>query len=253
MNPTWFDRHWCYFGLAAAAILLILLFATNTLRQRPEVSRWRDPVWLSWLLVASYFVHQFEEYGFDATGRSYGFPRGLCEMLGYPSLAECPTPSEFFVFVNIPATWLGAVIAALLSRRNHAVGLGYLGLLVINAIAHIAPAVAGKVSYDSGMFTAIVLFLPISTWIIYTCFGRGRLRYQTLAAILLGGILLHVTLIGSILLLTHGSMTAVVADAIQVLNPLWLFVLPWVANRIWPSKGDDARGDPVADRTATTS
>lgn len=232
MYPTWFDRHWCYIGLAGAVVLLLIAFGTNVFRERLDVSRWRDPVWLSWLMVPVYFIHQFEEYGFDATGRSYGFPQSTCEMFGY-SLANCPIPASFFPFVNIPGLWIGAPIAALLARRNHAVGLGYLGVLSINSLVHLGPVIGGK-DYNPGLLTAMILFVPLSGWIIHTCFGPQGLRYQTLAAILLAGVLLHVVLIGSIQLVIHGALNPSLANAIQVINPLWLFVLPWATNRKWP-------------------
>lgn len=233
MNPSWFDRHWCYIGLAAAIVLLLIAFSTNIFRQRLDTSRWRDPVWLSWLMVPVYFIHQFEEYGFDAAGRTYGFPQTMCSMFGY-SLENCPIPASFFPFVNIPAMWIGAPIAALLARRNYAVGLGYLGVLAVNAVVHLAPLAAGQ-GYGPGLLTAMLLFVPLSAWIIHSCFGLDRLRYQTLAAILLAGVLLHVVLIGSIQLLVHGVLNTWAVNVVQVINPLWLFVLPWAANKKWPS------------------
>jgi hypothetical protein len=148
-------------------------------------------------------------------------------------LANCPIPHEFFAFVNISAAWVGAVVAAILSRRNHAVGLSYIGLLIVNALTHIAQTVV-QAKYGPGLLTALLLFLPLSGWIIHTCFGPGRLRYQTLAAILLAGVLLHVVLMVSIQLVLHGVINGAVADAIQVINPLWLLILPWAANRKWP-------------------
>lgn len=233
MNPSWFDRHWPYIGLAAAVVLLAVLFGTNLCRQRLEISRWRDPVWLSWLMVPVYFIHQFEEYGFDATGRTYSFPQSTCAMFGY-TLASCPIPASFFPFVNISGLWIGAPIAALLARRNHAIGLAYLGVLAINALVHLAPFIAGK-GYNPGLLTAVILFIPLSAWIIHTCFGTGGLRYQSLAAILAAGVLLHIVLIGSIQLLIHGVLKARLANAIQVVNPLWLFILPWASSRKWPA------------------
>ena len=41
----WFERHWCWIGLAAAVVLLIVLLFTNVFRNRRDVSRIR----LNWL------------------------------------------------------------------------------------------------------------------------------------------------------------------------------------------------------------
>ena len=68
MNPTWFDRQWCYIGLAVAVVLLMVAFGTNAFRQRLDVSRWRDPVWLSWLMVPVYWL--FADEGVVVAGAS---------------------------------------------------------------------------------------------------------------------------------------------------------------------------------------
>jgi hypothetical protein len=74
MNWNWFDLAWPWIGLGAAAILLVLLFTTEKLRGNTLGPRWRDPVWLAWLIAAVYFVHNFEEYGIDALGEAHAFP-----------------------------------------------------------------------------------------------------------------------------------------------------------------------------------
>src|SRR5882757_8572312 len=74
---------WPYMGLGAA-LLLTLLLTTDALRSDRTVSRWRDLVWLAWLGTLAYLIHQFEEHGIDALGRSSRSPSPRC-----PS----PTPS----------------------------------------------------------------------------------------------------------------------------------------------------------------
>ena len=48
----WFEHYWSSVGLGAAIVLLLLLFCTSTFRDNTGVSRWRDPVWQAWLMVA---------------------------------------------------------------------------------------------------------------------------------------------------------------------------------------------------------
>ena len=83
-NWTWFDLAWPWIWLGVGAVLFFLLFATDKLRERLDVSRWRDPVWLSWLAPAAYMVHQFEEYRIDAHGSRFAFPDLLCVSVGLP-------------------------------------------------------------------------------------------------------------------------------------------------------------------------
>ena len=54
----WFQRYWSSVGLGAALVLIGFLFATNVFRNRAGATRWRDPVWLAWLLSKSRFGKQ---------------------------------------------------------------------------------------------------------------------------------------------------------------------------------------------------
>jgi hypothetical protein len=65
---------------------------SNALRSDLSVSRWRDPVWLAWLVVPMLMAHMFEEYGFDILGRTYLLRETLCKNLGYPAYLNCPVP-----------------------------------------------------------------------------------------------------------------------------------------------------------------
>jgi len=49
MTWSWFQLAFPWIGGAGAIVLVILLFGTNWLRSDPRSSRWRDPVWLSWV------------------------------------------------------------------------------------------------------------------------------------------------------------------------------------------------------------
>ena len=89
---TWFDRNWPWLGLAISAALLLLLFTTNVLRSELGISRWRDPVWLSWLAPAAYMIHQTEEYGIDLYGQFFAFPNLLCMTFGQPPYPACSVP-----------------------------------------------------------------------------------------------------------------------------------------------------------------
>ena len=58
-----------WIGGGAAVVLLILLFGTHVLQSEPGTSKWYDRVWLSWLALTIYLLHNVEEYGIDVFGR----------------------------------------------------------------------------------------------------------------------------------------------------------------------------------------
>lgn len=49
----WLNTAFPWIGLAGAAVLLLLLFASSLLRSDAHISQWRDPTWLSWAGVAA--------------------------------------------------------------------------------------------------------------------------------------------------------------------------------------------------------
>ena len=115
------------------------LFGTRFLKSEPGSSRWRDRVWLSWLAVAIYLLHNVEEYGIDVFGRTTQFPAEICFVLNLPVTPDCPIPAAYFLSVNIPLIWVVAPIAAFLSRRHRLVGLAFYGVIFVNLFFHIMP------------------------------------------------------------------------------------------------------------------
>ena len=235
----WFEHYWSSVGLGAAIVLLLLLLCTNMFRSNNAVNRWRDPVWLAWLMAVAYLLHNFEEYGIDAKGRAFHFPVTACAQYGFDSVDGCPLAPSFFVAVNIPFVWLVLPIAALWCRRNPAVGLVGSGLLFTNALSHIGGAFT-PMGYSPGTFTAAVIFIPLSVWAFVTFFGRNKLlSYPILAVILLASILAQAILLALLLALSHGSIPLPIAIVIQSIDPVLLLLLPWAASRKWTPARDN--------------
>lgn len=233
MQWSWFDLAWPWVGLGGTAILLVLLFGTEKLRESNAGSRWRDPVWLAWLTAAVYMIHNFEEYGIDALGHSHAFPAAMCSVLHQPLYPACVIPAGFYLAVNIAVVWVGSVLAAILSWRNRAVGLSFAGLLIANGLSHVSEfAISGK--YNPGVVTSIVLFFPLFYWIVRVCFGRGRMNYWILASIVGAGVVASLVLFGSAQARIHLLIGDTTLILIQIVNPVWFFLLPWLASRHSP-------------------
>jgi len=198
---TWFDLAWPWIGLVFAAALAVLLFATGLLRGDATVPRWRDLRWLSFLAVAVYMVHNVEEYGIAANGVVHAFPDSLCELLGQADYPGCGIPPVFFLFVNLPLVWVAGPAAALLSRRLPLAGLTLWGVIGVNAVVHIVPAIVRR-EYDPGLVTAVVLFVPLTAMVVSAV---RRVYLRRAIPLLLGmGALLHAVLAGSLVLYLRG-------------------------------------------------
>lgn len=200
---SWFDLAWPWIGLGFAVVLGALL-ATSVLRGDLAVPRWRDLRWLSFLAVVVYMVHNVEEYGVSATGVLHAFPNSLCGLLGQPGYPACGIPPAFYLFVNLPLVWVAGPVAALLSRRAPLAGLTLWGVIGVNAIVHIVPAIVTR-EYDPGLVTAIVLFVPLTVMTAVAAFGRRGAYRRRAGLVLIGaGVLMHAVLAGSALLYLRG-------------------------------------------------
>jgi hypothetical protein len=198
VNAVLFD--WPFFGLIVGVLGLVALVAWP--RQAGAPSRWRDPAWLVCLILPVYMVHQFEEHGYNLFGQRYHFIIDLCRSLGHSDLADCPASPAFILAVNVGGgVWIPGLIAIAWRRRNVMVGACTLGVPLVNSAAHIVPAVVER-AYNSGLVTALVLFVPMCAWTLEQLRGAGILNGKRLAAIVVSGVAVHMLLAGSVL--AHG-------------------------------------------------
>ena len=231
MNWSWIDLAFPWIGAAAALVLLALMFGTDLLRGQPSSSRWRDFVWLSWMAVVAYLLHNVEEYGIDLLGHRHAFPDALCAALKLPPYPGCPIPPAFYLAVNLPLFWIVAPLAAVLSRRHPLVGFALYSVIFTNGLVHLVMVLVLGEAYNPGLLTAVVLFLPLSAWIGYACFGENRLRYQAMALIIFWGVMLHVILAGSMISFVNGLIGSRTLVWMQIINAALLLPVFWLGEK----------------------
>ncbi|MDQ7981690.1 HXXEE domain-containing protein [Paraburkholderia sp. SARCC-3016] len=218
MQWSGFDLAFPWIGGLAALVLLVLLFGTDVLRSGSVASRWRDPVWMSWMATVAYLLHNVEEYGVDLLGHSHAFPNALCASLALAPFPACPIPPAFFLAVNIPLFWIVGPLAALLSPRHRLVGFALYSVIAINGVMHVATVFRTGQLYNPGLLTALLLFLPLTAWVGYAFFGKARLSYKAMALLPACGVLLHVFLAGTTIMFIKGFISATVLIWSQIIN-----------------------------------
>jgi hypothetical protein len=92
------------------------------------------------------------------------------------------------------------------------------------------PLLAGA-GFGPGTLTALVLFVPISAWIIHTCFGAGRLSYNVLALIFVNGVIFHIILTGPLMLFINGNIGNGALVVTQLANAVLFLLIPWVGEK----------------------
>jgi hypothetical protein len=176
------------------AALALGLAISCALLARP---RWRDPEWLVCLVLPIYMLHQFEEHGYNLFGQRFHFLPELCTLLGHPRLDECPADPSFVFAVNVGGVWIQGLLAIAYRRRNVLVGACALGTPLVNVIAHLGPALAFR-AYNSGLLTALLLFVPYCGWTLRVFRRNGLLDGRRLAIVIACGVLTHAILAASV-------------------------------------------------------
>jgi hypothetical protein len=148
--------NWVYGGFLAG--LLLVLLSPLFVRGRPPVLA------AAFFCLPAYMIHQYEEHDNDR------FRILMNRMLagGHDVLT---LPAVFII--NIPCVW--GVIALslwLAARVNPGLALIAVYLPLFNAIIHIVSAVITR-SYNPGLVSAILLFLPVCGWCLWTIQQSG--------------------------------------------------------------------------------
>jgi hypothetical protein len=121
-------------------------------------------VWL-WIATAAYGLHILEEFMFD--WKSWA-----------NNVLKLPVDWPTFYVVNAVAVVLGFVAAAV-GWRLPALSLAFPALMIINAVFfHILPLVVTR-KFSPGVLSAVILFLPLGTWLFYGASSDGVLTAAT--------------------------------------------------------------------------
>jgi len=132
---------------------------------------------LAWIAVAAYAVHMMEEFSFN--WRDWA-----------RAVIKLPVEWGDFYVTNAVVIVLG-IAQAFLAPTLAVAPLGFASLMAINAIFfHILPVLVTKGRFSPGLFTAVVLFLPVA-WIVWAkAIEDGLVNAQTAAIAILGAALL---------------------------------------------------------------
>lgn len=136
-----------------------------------------------WLCVGAYAVHMLEEFMLD-------WRNWARAVIGLP--VEW---ADFFVTNSIVVV-LGLVAANLVTALP-VVALAFPALMVINALVfHVFPVIRTKGRYSPGVFTAVVLFLPIAWFTFGASRQAGVLAISTgIGAFVIGALLMAMPIV----------------------------------------------------------
>jgi hypothetical protein len=151
-------KNWVYGGFLAGLLILFLMPLLTT--------GWPTQLKLFYLTLPIYMLHQYEEWDDDR------FRIFLNNHLGRG--ANLLTPKAGFI-INVFGVW-GVISVSLYLAFYVNPGFGLIAtyLVLVNALVHILAAFILR-SYNPGLITAIVLFIPLGLYTLYQeNFGSDR-------------------------------------------------------------------------------
>lgn len=174
--------NWVYGGFLAGLLLLLLAPLL--------VQGWPPVLAATFFCLPAYMLHQYEEHDNDRF-------RIFMNRILAGGRDALTLPAVFII--NVPGVW-GVIALSLWLAARVSPGLALIAvyLPLLNAIIHIGHAAIAR-SYNPGLVSAIVLFLPVCGWCLMTVQRSG---YGTLAmhAVGLGSALaIHLVIAVSVL------------------------------------------------------
>jgi len=141
-------------------------------------------------LLVIYFLHQIEEHLWPG-----GFRQFTDAHMFHSGDDNWPVNIDGVALVNTAYVWLPVALAAIFPQSLRWVGLGWIGLTLINGVIHIVTTLRLRL-YNPGLVTSIVLFLPFTIYALALGFERGTLTGGDVGLIMLYGVLLHLPVAG---------------------------------------------------------
>lgn len=137
-------------------------------------------------LLVLYMLHQTEEHLWPG-----GFRQFTNAHVFHSGNDDWPVDIPGVALINIGYVWLPVGLAIAFPNALRWLGLAWVGLTLINGIIHIVTTIRLRI-YNPGLVTGIVLFLPFTIFVLTLEVLRGALSGGEIAAIVLGGIVLHI-------------------------------------------------------------
>ena len=191
--------HWMEIGIYAIPFVGMGLFA---FKERSEEISNHNYRLIAVVMLIAYIIHQFEEHWIDLYGYTYAFytfnNNFILSNLGEPNSMVKPLTKESIFVINTSLVWLIGSSAILRSPKKLFPFFSMAGIIVINGFVHILAAIATQ-SYNPGLLTSVVVFIPIYFWIIKKTLNV----HNTIRPLIFGGliwaILAHIIMVAGLL------------------------------------------------------
>ncbi|PTD93344.1 hypothetical protein C9439_08000 [archaeon SCG-AAA382B04] len=150
---AWLEQHWPISTpfLALYLTIVLVLFVLNK----------NFALFLIWIQIPLYWLHQFEEYI---------YPGGFMEYFNIKVLSsnrkDWPITKKDTFWINIPITFIGFPVSAILAGLiDISIGIWTAYFSIINALSHLGMFFRG--GYNPGLVASVSLNIPVGVYTIY--------------------------------------------------------------------------------------
>jgi len=237
-------ENWMKIGIYVAPFILFIFFSCRT---EQTVAVFSDTKLISVVLLVAYIIHQFEEHWIDISGNQYAFYEYFNTLflgvLGVQDSSVIILSREAIFVINTSLVWLVGIIAIWRSPKQLFPVLAMNGIVLVNAISHIFPGIL-KQSYNPGLLTAIVIFLPMAiAFYRKVLFTNPGAKLQVIASIV-WAILAHAILISGLLL---ANLFELIPEKVYfVVLVVWSVIPAFLFNNYSPNSSTLAEDDLTA-------
>jgi hypothetical protein len=176
----WMVDNWQYFGIVVGIYLTIYL----TVAVLPQSTLYYALL----MLFPLYILHETEEYILPG-----GFPEFANKRIFHADRDDDLVPLDKLgiFWVNVGYVWLPIPLFTLLSLYDIRFAIWIPYYLIFQAIIHVVMGIMGKKLVNPGLFSAWLVHVPVSIWILVMLHTSGYLASYVLNIYVLIGLLVN--------------------------------------------------------------
>ena len=177
----WLYKNWAKLCLVLSVIVTIIIFLV--------VKTDNILLFLIWIQIPIYLLHQFEEHAWPG-----GFKKYVNSNIFQVKNAEYPLSDVNVFWINIPVIWVLMPIFAALSYLNLFFGLWIPYFAVLNSLTHVIAAIV-KREYNPGLLVSLLLGIPVAVYALWLFYALISVPLIVTVISILVAVLMHLFLI----------------------------------------------------------
>jgi len=181
MSIEWLYKNWAKLCLILSVIVTIIIFLV--------VKTDNMLLFLIWIQIPIYLLHQFEEHAWPG-----GFRKYVNLNIFKVKNAEYPLSDLSVFWINIPIIWVLMPIFAALSYLNLFFGLWIPYFAVLNSLTHVIAAIV-KREYNPGLLVSLLLGIPVAGYALWLFYALISVPLIVTVISILVAVLMHLFLI----------------------------------------------------------